>query len=112
MASSLLDEKVFPTQSGDIHYWVSQLPDGSLPWLVLLPGLTADHRLFDKQVEHFAGKANVLVWDAPSHGASRPFALTWSMDDLVRWLHGILEHEGIERPVLVGQSMGGYTAQA
>ena len=112
MTSSLLDKRAFPTQSGDIHYWVSQLPDGSLPWFVLLPGLTADHRLFDKQVEHFAGKANVFVWDAPSHGASRPFALTWSMDDLVRWLHGILEHEGIERPVLVGQSMGGYTAQA
>lgn len=112
MTSSLLDERAFPTQSGDIHYWVSQLPDGSLPWLVFLPGLTADHRLFGKQVEHFAGKANVLVWDPPSHGASRPFTLTWTMDDLVRWLHEILEREGIGRPVLVGQSMGGYTAQA
>ena len=112
MAPSLLDERVFPTQSGDIHYWVSQSPDDSLSWLVFLPGLTADHRLFDKQVEHFVSKANVLVWDPPSHGASRPFALTWSMDDLGRWLHGVFKHEGIEHPVLVGQSMGGYTAQA
>ncbi len=89
MASSLMDERAFSTQSGDIRYWVSHPSDSNLPWLVFLPGLTADHRLFDKQVEHFAGKANMLVWDAPSHGASRPFALTWSMDDLVRWLHAI-----------------------
>lgn len=44
-------------------------------------------------------------------GESRPFALTWTMDDLARWLHEIFATEGIARPILVGQSMGGYTAQ-
>ncbi len=33
------------------------------------------------------------------------------MDDLAHWLHGMITREGITRPVLVGQSMGGYTAQ-
>lgn len=42
--------------------------------LVFLPGLTADHRLFDKQVAHFKDKCRVLVWDAPAHGASWPFS--------------------------------------
>ncbi len=106
-----LDEKTFSTPCGDIHYWRSSLPNPDYPWLIFLPGLTADHRLFEKQVEHFIESANVLVWDAPSHGHSRPFELTWTMDDLAQWLHGIGMQEGIEHPFLIGQSMGGYTAQ-
>lgn len=105
-------EKRFHTDGGDIAYWVSRYAGPDRPWLVLLPGLTADRRLFNKQVEHFAGKANMLVWDPPSHGASRPFSLGWSLDDLATWLHEILQSEGITRPVLVGQSMGGYVSQA
>lgn len=114
MTFATLDKRELTTEHGAIRYWVSRAAANAdaLPWLVFLPGLTADHRLFEKQVDHFAGRANVLVWDAPSHGESRPFALAWTMDDLARWLHDILEREGAVRPVLVGQSMGGYTAQA
>lgn len=123
-----LRQKCHETESGAIAYWVSAEPAPDAPWLVFLPGLTADHRLFDAQLAHFAGAAtsanegaaagatagaaNVLTWDPPSHGASRPFLLNWSLDDLARWLHDILQAEGAHRPVLVGQSMGGYTAQA
>lgn len=32
--------------------------------LLFLPGLTADHRLFEKQIEYFEPKCNVFVWDA------------------------------------------------
>lgn len=105
-----MTEKVFQTALGDVHYWVGG-PGAGAPWLVFLPGLTADHRLFDKQVVAFAPRFNCLVWDAPAHGASRPFALAFSMDDLTDYLHAILEREGAERPVLIGQSMGGYISQ-
>ena len=107
-----MDRRGLTTPDGSIVYWVSRVAGQGRPWLVFLPGLTADHRLFERQVEHFEGSANVLVWDAPSHGESRPFKLAWAMDDLARWLHDILEREGAVRPILVGQSMGGYTAQA
>ncbi len=114
MTFDTLNERELTTEQGSIRYWIGRAGANAdvLPWLVFLPGLTADHRLFDKQVEHFVGRANVLVWDAPSHGESRPFELAWTMEDLVRWLHDILEREGVMRPTLVGQSMGGYTAQA
>lgn len=105
-----MTEKVFSTIYGDIHYWVNDLSLNRTT-LVFLPGLTADHRLFDKQVEAFQDKYNVLVWDAPGHGASRPFRLEFSLDDKAAFLHGILERENILQPVLVGQSMGGYVAQ-
>ena len=35
----------------------------------------------------------------------------FSLDDMARYLHGILEHEEIEHPVLIGQSLGGYLSQ-
>ena len=49
--------------------------------LVFLPGLTADHRLFDKQFPFFAGRYNLLTWDAPGHALSRPFTLDFSLMD-------------------------------
>lgn len=100
----------FDTAKGTVHYWVNELQQGRRT-LVFLPGLTADHRLFDGQVQHFAQRCNVLVWDAPGHGASRPFRLDFGLDEKARFLHDILVAEGVERPVLVGQSMGGYVAQ-
>lgn len=106
-----LSERVFKTPGGDIHYWVSSQRRDA-PNIVFLPGLTADHRLFDKQIRHFEGSANCLVWDPPSHGASRPFELTWTMDDLANWLSAVIEAQVFAQPVLVGQSMGGYVAQA
>ena len=105
-----MTEKNYPTRLGVIHYWINDFrPERTT--LVFLPGLTADHRLFDRQTEFFESRYNVLVWDAPGHAASRPFALRFSLDDKARWLHEILTAEGIKRPILVGQSMGGYVAQ-
>lgn len=104
-------ERFGPTESAEPVG--SAKPSGhNRPWLVFLPGLTADHRLFEDQVACFAGSMNVLVWDPPSHGRSRPFALSWTLDDLATWLHEILQAEGVRSPILVGQSMGGYVAQA
>lgn len=106
-----MEEHIYSTRSGNIHYWTSRtVEDGS--WLVLLPGLTGDHHLFDKQVEFFGGKSNLLVWDAPAHGSSRPFPLNFYMDELTGFLHEIIQKETVQNPLLVGQSMGGYIAQA
>lgn len=103
-----MEEKTYRTRLGAIHYWVS--PGEGTP-LVFLPGLTADHRLFEKQTAAFEGKYPLLVWDAPGHGASRPFRLDFSLDSKAVWLRAILRQEGMEKPVLIGQSMGGYVAQ-
>lgn len=105
-------EKTYQTPKGTIHYWISKAAETPSPMLVFLPGLTADHRLFDKQVEHFEGKYPLFVWDAPGHAASWPFELTFTLMDKARWLDEILTREGFDLPVLVGQSMGGYVAQA
>ena len=102
----------YETPCGVIRYWVGGQVDNDGLTLVFLPGLTADHRLFDKQIAFFGEKYNVLVWDAPGHAASRPFRLEFSLLDKARWLEGILTREGVSRPVIIGQSMGGYVGQA
>ena len=105
-----MTEHTHSTPLGTIHYWCNII-NPNQPTLVFLPGLTADHRLFDKQIEYFEGKQNVFVWDAPGHAASRPFRFDFSLMDKAKWLHEILEKEGIRSPVIIGQSMGAYVGQ-
>lgn len=104
-------EKTYETDHGTIHYWMGEQSSCLSPALVFLPGLTADHRLFEKQTAYFEGRYPVFVWDAPGHAASRPFDLSFSLPDKARWLEEILKKEGIAEPVIIGQSMGGYVGQ-
>lgn len=105
-----MEEKIYSTTSGDIHYWLNIVNDQSVT-LVFLPGLTADHRLFRKQIEYFENKHNVFVWDAPGHASSWPFAFDFDLMDKAKWLNDIFDREKIDHPVIVGQSMGGYVGQ-
>ena len=105
-----MTEKTFESASGTIHYWINDIVLSGKT-LVFLPGLTADHHLFDKQINAFEKEYNLLTWDAPGHAASRPFRLDFSLMDKAVWLHTILEKERITHPVLIGQSMGGYVSQ-
>lgn len=106
-----MTEKTYKTNLGTIHYWVRMTNTDNMT-LVFLPGLTADHRLFEKQIEYFKERYNVFVWDAPGHAASWPFPFEFDLFDKAKWLHEILVRENIKRPVIVGQSMGGYVGQA
>ena len=107
-----MKEKLAETPCGQIHYWVSENVDRLRPQLVFLPGLTADHRLFEPQLRCFKGRYPLFVWDAPGHAASWPFDLRFSLMDKAKWLDEILTREGFDSPLLIGQSMGGYVGQA
>lgn len=103
-------ERTYETASGTIHYWISMIDADALT-LVFLPGLTADHRLYEKQIEHFKDRHNIIVWDAPGHAASWPFKFDFDLFDKAKWVNGILEQEEITKPVIIGQSMGGFVGQ-
>lgn len=104
-------EKFHETRCGRIHYWISNKLQDNLVTLMFLPGLTADHRLFIKQIRYFEAKFNVFVWDAPAHASSCPFSFDFKLEDKAIWLDEIIEKENIRIPVIVGQSMGGYVGQ-
>lgn len=105
-------EKTYKTSCGTIHYWMNEIQNQSEYTLVFLPGLTADHRLFDRQVEFFEDRYSVFVWDAPGHASSWPFNLTFRLEDKALWLDEIFRRENIQNPIIIGQSMGGYVGQA
>ncbi len=107
-----MNEKLYETPCGNIYYLINDRKVNSSYTLVFLPGLTADHRLFDKQIEYFKEKYHVFVWDAPGHAKSWPFELSFTLMDKARWLNEIFERENINYPVIIGQSMGGYVGQA
>ena len=89
-----MTENSYKTPCGCIHYFVN-IMDKQRITLVFLPGLTADHRLFEKQIEYFEKRQNVFVWDAPSHALSRPFANSYRLSDMAEWLYKILVKEEI-----------------
>lgn len=105
-----MTEKKHETRCGTIHYWIEKQNTSPIS-IIFLPGLTADHRLFEKQIEFFKGKYNILVWDAPAHAASWPFDFSFNLSDKAIWLDEIFIKEQIDYPVIVGQSMGGYIGQ-
>ena len=78
--------------------------------MVFLPGLTADHSLFEKQTEAFHDKYRIIVWDCPCHGKSRPYA-EFSYAHVTAEPDRILRAEGVDQAVFIGQSLGGMIAQ-
>lgn len=105
-------ERKHRTFCGEIRYWVNKSAESNSPQLVFLPGLTADHRLFEKQIAYFKGKNPVLVWDAPGHAFSWPFEFDFNLMNKAKWLDEILICEGFSNPIIIGQSFGGYVGQS
>ena len=68
----MMQEKQLVTKRGTVFYWYSKCSDADTT-LVFLHGLTADHTLFEKQLSHYRSRVNLLCWDAPAHGKSRPY---------------------------------------
>lgn len=106
-----MEERELQTDAGTVRYWASASPSLDRGWIVFLPGLSADHTLFNPQFAHFAQRWNLVVWDAPGHGLSRPWGERLGLDDMADALRAILAACGAAHPVLVGQSLGGYVAQ-
>ena len=54
-----MEERTYQTRCGTIHYWVSVSNPDTIT-SVFLPGLTADYRLFDKQIQYFS-RADIML---------------------------------------------------
>lgn len=106
-----MTEKVLQTESGNVHYWISDTLDQNISTIFFLHGLTASHDLFVKQVEYFKKNYNVITWDAPAHGKSRPYS-DFSYEKAALAAAKILDDNNIPEAIFVGQSMGGFITQS
>lgn len=96
-----------PTLRGDI--------DGGGGAIVLLHGLTATRRYVLQGSRMMARSGHRVVgYDARGHGESDPAPdpSAYGYEDLVGDLAHLIDDIGLERPVLVGSSMGAATAMA
>ncbi len=105
-----IDHKHMESKNGIVHYFIAGNENKNAKWIVFTHGLTADHSMFEKQVEYFAVKYSVITWDVPLHGLSRPYS-NFSYKNTAKELKRILDNENIPKVILVGMSMGGYPSQ-
>ncbi|HLS77596.1 MAG TPA: alpha/beta hydrolase [Nocardia sp.] len=80
---------------------------GSGEPLVLVHGLGSRWQVWDRMIPALAERFDVIAVDLPGFGASDPLPVT-TVGTLTDALADFLAEEGIERPHLVGNSMGGY----
>lgn len=79
--------------------------------LVLLHGFGEDHRIWQNQVDYLSAYYRVWTPDLPGTGAVSLPADT-SMSGLAHQVYAQLQEQGIEEPVILGHSMGGYITLA
>jgi pimeloyl-ACP methyl ester carboxylesterase len=84
--------------------------EGSGTPLLLLHGITEDHRTWDELAEPLARDARVIRCDLPGHGASSPLS-EYSAFTLANALAAFVRSLALpEPPRLVGHSLGGLLA--
>jgi 3-oxoadipate enol-lactonase len=100
-------EKTLERNGTNIHFWLGGMP--SRPLVVFTHGALIDHHEWDADLEVVAEHFQVLAWDVPGHGLSRPavFSLAAAEADLL----AILDSLKVSQAVFVGHSMGGNLHQ-
>jgi 3-oxoadipate enol-lactonase len=97
----------FARNDADLYYEVHGEPTG--PTLVLLHGVGGNHASWFHQVTEWRHRFRIVVPDARGFGRSTDPQRS-GRDDFVGDFEALFDHAGIDRAVLVGQSMGGGTA--
>ncbi|MGW2158361.1 alpha/beta fold hydrolase [Nonomuraea sp. NPDC001699] len=81
--------------------------------VVFSHGAGADHVMFDAQSRYLRARGyRVVTWDLRGHGLSRPSGVRFTAERAIADLCALIEHLALERPALVGQSLGGNLGQA
>lgn len=83
------------------------------PTLILLhggPGL--DHSPFKRELDMLRDQAQIVYLDHRGNGRSdRATPETWTLEQWADDVRGVCDVLGIERPIVLGQSFGGFVAQ-
>lgn len=91
-----------------MHYLDVGNPD-ALP-IVLLHGMTLDHRMWNPQIEVLKENYRVITYDIRGHGKTEVLDGQYTYQMFVEDLIALLDHLQIDKAVLCGLSMGGAIA--
>ncbi len=86
-------------------------PAGKAP-IVFIHGLGSNLKFWRHQLDHFAKLGHrVVAVDLPGYGkSSKPATFPYTMESFADVVREAVKALSIERPILVGHSMGGHTA--
>jgi len=93
-----------------IHYLDEGMADG--PPVVFSHSIGVSLALWDKLAPLLADRFRVVRMDNRGHGASSVPPAPYTMGRLTHDLERLIEHLALDRPVVVGLSIGGQMAQA
>jgi len=96
--------------NSDHIYFYHNVIDSSKDTIVMLHPAFGDHEIFDRQVDFFEQKFNLLLVDMPGHGLSNHVKKT-HVGHTPEIIKLILEYLSISRVHLLGVSMGSLVAQ-
>lgn len=95
-----------PINDSDIFY----TDHGAGEPMVLLHGRSASGACWDWHIERLRDRYRVIAFDSVNHGFSSNSPVDEPEPDRVAELDAVLDALGIDRPILVGQSMGSMTS--
>lgn len=101
------DRAPWPVQHAD---GICYLSGGQGVPVVFLHGIGGAARQFRAQLRHVGRQRRAVAWDMPGYGGSTPLPRV-TMDTLAAALGGFIAALGLDRPVLVGHSIGGMVVQ-
>jgi 3-oxoadipate enol-lactonase len=78
--------------------------------IVFLHGIGGSAASWRWQLDAFSRTYRAIAWDMPGYGASAPLA-AMTIANLAQALEQFLREQQIERPILVGHSIGGMVVQ-
>ncbi len=91
---------------------LAYLEAGDGPPLLLIHGYGGGAIAWEHQIPALARRFRVFAPDLPGHGGSEKPHVPYRPDLFVRAMEGFLDAVGLDRPVVIGQSMGGAVALA
>lgn len=86
--------------------------DGTRPPVVLAHGYTDDGLCWTPVAQVLEADYDLIMVDARSHGRSESVTAAYGIQDLASDLRGVILGLGLQRPALLGHSMGGRTTLA
>jgi pimeloyl-ACP methyl ester carboxylesterase len=86
--------------------------EGLGPPVLLVHGFAEDGAIWDELITPLTPGYRLLIPDLPGSGHSQPHKGEVSMEMLAADLKTLLDHEDIDKCVIIGHSMGGYVTLA
>lgn len=80
--------------------------------VVFLHGFLESHEMWNYYASHLPKRVRSICIDLPGHGKSDNFGYVHSMELMAEAVRAVLKQERVRKVILIGHSMGGYTALA